>query len=268
MRTCLRPTNRPAAPRAKSRRGLTLVELLVATAVLALIAAAMGTISLAVHTSSEYVAGQTGSLQHARVTIDRIEQHLRACHFTEEFPGCTVIAQSISGYSFPDAIAIWKPTGTPASPTGRPRVSELLFIAPDPADPSKLYEWRLTSNGAQAPTYGSTSSWRTLLSQVRGNSGVERVLLTDRLHTAAATSSTEMAGLRFFVEQTPSRSQVTEYRNGSRDWDELTWPLDVYGLEMGLQLSRVTIELQLDPGDESGVIPFFGSASRRGAIYP
>lgn len=253
--------------RLRQRRGLTLAELLVATTVLALIATAMGTVSLAVHTSSTYCMGQSTTLQHARVAVDRIEQHIRASQHSESFPCAIVISQTVSSSSFPDALAIWKPLTTAQDPTGLPRVSEMIFIAPDPAEPSHLYEWRLTTSSATVPSYNSTTSWRTLLSTVRSDSDTEKVLLTDRLFTAMASSTARLGAVRFYLAHAPSRTELTNYRNGNTSWNALQWPLDLYGTEMGLQLTRVNFELQLDPGDGSEVIPFFGATARKGAVY-
>src|SRR5688572_11269796 len=133
-RTSIR--SRPGA--AKSRRGLTLAELLVATSIMLMIAAAVATLAAAVQSTNDFCRGYTVAGQHARVALNRMERALRYAIANEQFPGCLVVSEQAGGQELPSTLVVWYPTGTAANRSGIPPVSELVVFCPDPAHPNTL----------------------------------------------------------------------------------------------------------------------------------
>jgi prepilin-type N-terminal cleavage/methylation domain-containing protein len=256
------------AGRRQRRRGLTLTELLAASVIMAMIAGALSTLAMAVQGASGYCQGQTTAAQHGRVLNQRIEQAVFAGHATEQFPGCVVFSERVGGYDFPDTLVVWQPqNGTPANTNGRPQVRELVVFCPNPQDRTQLLELRNPSNTTTAPLLTSTSAWTTLLNNLKANAP-SRVVLTNRLrvastNTSGSTSTNQRAAVRFNVLLAPDEGQWSQYKAGQRAWNDLDWPLDVYGSRVGLQTVVCQWEIQVQTGDEGAqaALPFFGSAA-------
>src|SRR4051812_47078002 len=105
--------------RKNKRSGLTLAELLVASTIMLLIAAAVGTLASTVKSTNEYCHGYTTSAQHARVALSRIERAVIGAFANEQFPGCLVIAEQAGAQSLPSTLVVWYPTTTTeANPVG------------------------------------------------------------------------------------------------------------------------------------------------------
>src|SRR5437773_7261356 len=114
------------ADRKRKRRGLTLAELLVASTIMLLIAAAVGTLASAVKSTNDYCHGYTTSAQHARVGLSRLERAVTNAFATEQFPGCLVVAEQAGSQTLPNTLVVWFPTtSTVANPAGLPLISEL-----------------------------------------------------------------------------------------------------------------------------------------------
>src|SRR5687768_7516428 len=75
-----------ARRRDKCRAALTLVELLLAISILSLMAGAVGVLARTVSVSTQYSENATTSLQHGRVTLERISRTIIAAHANENFP--------------------------------------------------------------------------------------------------------------------------------------------------------------------------------------
>jgi hypothetical protein len=98
-------------------------------------------------------------------------------------------------------------------------------------------------------------------------------MLTDRLRTAplsgAWSSNLTAAQLRGVVRfrrvMAPSDSEWSQYRAGTRTWQNIAWPLDSYRSTSGTRTVACQTELQLVAGNmasaTSTALPFFGSAS-------
>ena len=240
-----------------------------ASLIMALIAGSLSALSMAVQGASSYCSGQSTAAQHGRVVLQRIEQAVYAAHASEQFPGVVVFSDRVNGFDFPDTLVVWQPTGSPANPTGRPKVSELVVFCPNPQNPAQLLELREPGNSSTAPQLSSISSWTTLLNNLKANAS-SRVELTNRLRTASPTTSgtpapnSQRGAVRFNVLMAPSESQWAQYRAGSRDWDEIDWPLDMYSTRTGVRTIVCQCEVQLRTGDGEGAhasLPFFGSAA-------
>lgn len=252
--------------KSRRRRGLTLTELLIASTVMTMIAGGMGTLVMTVHATNEYCRGQSLAAQHARVATDRMQRAIRGATASDDFPGCLVVAAEVGAWDFPDALVVWSPIGTPVDKNGLPRVKELCLFCTDPNAPNRLLEIRAPANNAIVPVATDQTAWRNLVETLRTSLSVERTELTDRLRTASvqAGMSTNVRGcIRFNLLMGPSLEEWADYRADSLEWDELSWPLDLYSSRRGMRRVVCQYELQLQPGDSEAAqpaIPFFGSA--------
>lgn len=260
MRTCLRGRN---------RRGMTLPELLIASAVTAMIGLTLAGITAAVNTGNDHVAGRATATQHARVTLERIRRTIDQAHGSESFPACVVFADTIGTQHFPDTLVVWQPTTTATNPTDLPTVGELVIYAPAATDAGVLLECTNRSSTAAVPTLSNTTAWFTLIDDFLTSNSASRVELTNLVRTAEvrttallSSTSAERAAIRFHVFMTPSETEWTQFRAGTRTWDNVAWPLDFRGANVGVRRVVCQLELQLLPrrdGADDDTLPFFGS---------
>lgn len=261
--------------RCRNKRGLSLVELLSATAILVLMAGAITALSSAVQMSGRHGQGHGMATQHARVALERIERTIHEATASSEFPGCAVFAESVSGWQFPDTLVVWHPpAGLAANPDGRPLFSELVVFRVDPAQPNTLVEITVPGHTRAVPALSDTTGWTSELNNLRNQSSFQQVILTDLLRTASLSSEMQTAlgrrgVVRFDVEQNPTNVELADYKNGLVAWKELPWAQGIQGTTTGLRQTHCRIELQLLPGralasdDPAGLtaVPFFGSAA-------
>ena len=255
------------------RRGLTLTELLVATTIMVMIAGAMATLAVTAHATNIHCRGQVQSSQHARVSLERIEQAMEKAIANEQFPACLVVAEQSSGQLLPQSLVVWSPTGTASDPAGLPLISELVVFSPDPANPNTLLEIRSPSNTSAAPATTETSAWQSLVDSFRTGLTNDRIVLTNQLRTAPLSgawsnslTATQLRGVvRFRRVLAPTEQAWTDYRGGTRAWQDLDWPLDGYRATSGTRVVVCQTELQIVAGNMaaagSTALPFFGSAS-------
>jgi prepilin-type N-terminal cleavage/methylation domain-containing protein len=263
--------------RVSQRHGLTLVELMLVSAVMAIVATTMAALATTVQVTSEQQAGRGTAFQHGQVAIERIERAILGATANDQFPGFTIISKSISGAAFPDTLVVWYPTGSAADPTGLPRVNELVVFTPSGGDPSQLIEIRSPGDARIVPPLANSSAWRTLIESLKMSAmpdmNSDAAVLTDLIRTAAVTngdgvSLARRACIRFEQVLRPSAIDWASYQAGSSSWESLPWAQSIYGTTVGQRQALCRIELQLRPDDiESNdrqiAIPFLGS----GAIY-
>ncbi len=247
------------------RLGMTLVELLMATAATAIIGMGLASLAIAVYAGNEYVSGRTSTAQHGRVCLERIRRHIDHAHANEAFPGCVVFAETVGNDSFPEILVLWVPTTTAANPTGLPTVGELIVIAPDPRNPQRLLECtRREVTTANAPPLSNVAAWFTLIDQFRSSSSdAVRTELTDLLRPVPISRDRTLGAVRFNVRMTPSETDWISYRAGTTAWSALNWPLDFRGADVGLRRVTCETELQLLPkgAQDAEAIPFFGASA-------
>jgi Tfp pilus assembly protein PilV len=268
--------SRPLRHRRCPRRGLTLAELLIAGTVLVMIGGSAATLAFAVYSSYEVCREQSTAAQHARVALNRIEQAVVQATASESFPACHIVNFSADGYTFPDTLAVWRPSGTAANPTGIPLVKELIVFSCDRSLPSRLLEMTWPTNTNAVPATTDSLGWGLLLDLFHSDSGVIKNQLTDRLHKGTVDTtllvdgltSTERGAVRFQRLMTPSASHWSEYRGGQRTWHNLNWPLDLYGTQTGTRTVTLLVEVQIRGGTEADPqpLPFLGSASMNYAL--
>ena len=257
----------------RRRRGLTLAELLVASTIMLLIAAAVATLAATVQSTNDYCKGHTVSAQHARVALSRIERAVQYAVANEQFPGCIVVTEQVGSQELPHTLVVWNPTGTAANPTGLPLISEIVVFCPNPAHPNTLLEIRSPNDNTPVPAATNPSAWRTLTDQLKSSSSTTKVLLTDRMRTSPLTgdysdslSPSDLRGaVRFRRLMAPSDQQWAQFRGGTRTWQNIDWPQDSYRATSGTRVVACQTELQIVPGAMGSAavtaIPFYGSAT-------
>lgn len=261
---------------AVQRNGLTLLELLLAISIMVLIAGSLGALAQAVQSGAEFGEGHGTAAQHARVTLERITRTVSEATASEQFPGLLVVAEEIGSWRFPDTLVVWHPRqGSARNPDGLPCFDELVVYCPNPQAPNQLWELTIPvgSDTRAVPSVGDKDGWRAELQAIKALTTASRVVLTDRLRTAAlsAANSTQQRGAVRFVDRLrPSKEEWDKYQSGVLSWERLSWAQGIYGPATGLRQVWGRIELQLLPiaaasGNTSRLgsqaIPFFGSAT-------
>lgn len=253
-----------------ARRGLTLAELLIASAIMGVIVATLAAMSLAVQQESEYGRGQGDATQHARVALERMERAVREAAATEQFPGCFVFHTHIGTWSFPDTLVVWRPAARNPAPTATPLVGELVVFCADPAQANRLLEITMPGDTRPAPAWGDEPGWASQLHEIRTIG--ERVELTNLLRVGSVNdgvTANQRGAVRFQVRLRPDQQEWERFRIGDLAWTDLAWPMDMVGARTGLRQVWCSIELQLMPGANSyqwdpngqSAVPFFGSAA-------
>jgi prepilin-type N-terminal cleavage/methylation domain-containing protein len=252
------------------RRGLTLVELLISSAIMAMMAAALGTLALAVADGNQYSQGRSAAAQHARVALDRIRTTCLEAHASEEFPGFVALTETIGSWNFSDTLVVWRATN-PADPEGLPLLSELVIFTPDPQAPNRLLEVTAPSQNIPAPSPTSATAWRSGIEWLLQQPTTKVTQLTDLVRTPESDSGDRLAAIRFHVLHRPSDDELAEYEGGMIAWSALPWAQSIRGTGSGMRQAWCRIELQLMPGEGAAdldpeghtALTFFGSA----AIY-
>ncbi len=254
-------------------RGLTLIELIMAMAIMTIILGALGSLVTTSEQSFQYTAGYSQVAQHARVVNDRIAQSIAAAKANTVFPGAFVVYETVGSYAYPDALVVWKPGGTPANPDGLPLFSETVIYTTKSGTPNQLVEITASYYTSSVPALTSMSAWQTAITSIKKDSRSTIIKLTDLLRTCAPTSSSSAlrGALRFAQRLRPSDADITAYKAQSTittKWTDLAWPQGIVGPNFGMRQSCVRWEFQLAPTPTGGVgtvttlpaVPFFGSA--------
>lgn len=270
-------------PDSPTRRGLTLVEMLLALAVLGMMAVAMAGLAKAVQMNNDYGEGHATVTQHARVALERIERNVSEAVASPSFPGVLVLDTYVGTWRFPDALVVWHPAqGTTAvDPKGLPRFNELVIYYPNPRQPNELLEVTLPQDTRVVPdvTKANETTWLAVVASTSSSNSAQRVVLTDLLRTGQVSGSTNSGlrgAVRFESRLRPSTEEWEQYKAGTLAWKDLAWAQGISGWKTGLRQLWVRIELQLTPpgstgqGDSDGqpAVTFFGSAARYHEMTP
>ena len=258
---------------AARRRGLTLLELLIAMSIMVLVTGTLGTLAKGVQEGFEYSEGHGLATQHARVVLERIAQSVEEATASEQFPGAIVLAEVNGLWRFPDTLVVWRPDGSPADPEGLPRLNELIVYCPDPKAPNCLLEITVPGDTSIVPPVDNEAAWATIIAAIKASQSSRTVTLTELLRTctvAEAADADQRAAVRFETRLRPSDDDWVDYRNDNLAWDQLPWAQGIHGTNVGLRQVWVRMELQLIPshdgsGDSPAAqrgVPFFGSAAR------
>jgi prepilin-type N-terminal cleavage/methylation domain-containing protein len=251
-------------------RGLTLVELLISIMILSVIVVSLGMMFRAVEISSEYNQGYGTATQHARVTLDRLDRAINQAYANTSYCGAWVTQNTVGSYTFPDTLVVWRPNGTPVNPSGPPLASELDIFCPDPAAANQLVEITVPSDTSTMPSPVSTATFKSYIDGLKSESGVNKVQLTNLLHTVPVTGSSQtFAAVRFVVQLSPSDASYSSYQSGGSTFQNLPWAQSVCSPNTGLRQVWVRTELQLMPGGTwvatnaaaEQAVPYFGSSA-------
>jgi hypothetical protein len=246
-------------------RGMTLAELLAVSCILVVMAGAMSALAIGVQESNQYNYQHGVSLQHAQVTLQRIQHTLNSATANATFPAFLIFADTVGVQLYPDTLVVWNPTTSAVNPDGLPLMNELVVYCPNPNDPQELWEIRAPNDSRTAPNPSNTSQWRTELTYLKSNSTVQRVVLTNALRTAS-TSNGVRGVIRFESRLRPSQLEWAMHVAGLRAWEDMSWVQGIYGSATGLRQAWCRFEFQLRPGDtrdnsRDAAIPFFGSGA-------
>jgi hypothetical protein len=266
-------------PRCNKAAGLTMVELLFAMAAMAMVVGTLVGLSRTAELGFEYSTGYGAATQHAQVAMDRITRAIYGATANEQFPGCIVVAETVSGWRYPDTLVIWNPakatgnsSATAVNPTGLPLYSELVIYCPHPSYPSQLVEITATYNTATSPAVTDTSTWLTQIAAIKTNAQSKIVTVTNLMRSCpiSSTSGAVLRGaVRFETRLRPSQDDWNSFKSGSVTWQNLPWVQGLYGWQTGQRQVWVRMELQLVPQAPNGSAsaantvpaPFYGSAS-------
>jgi len=251
-----------------TRRGLTLAELLIATAIMTIIALSLAAMATTSRTAGDYVYAQTQTSQHARVVIRQIESAIASASGNEQFPGCLAVSTTVGSATFPDALVVWIPS-TDIDADTVPRMSEFQVFVSDADDPRILLRLQDTTDTRVAPSVNEPALWLTEIAALQSSQSAERVELTSLLRTAATSNGVSRAALRFHTRLLPSQTEWDSYQAGSTSWSDLAWVQGIYGSDTGLRQTWCHFEIQLifdssmDNASSTGndYAPFFGSAA-------
>lgn len=263
---------RDGRPRPSSRRGLTLVEMLLAISILGITAGTLTGLALAVQQGTTYSQGYSTATQHARVTLERISLAVSRATATDLYPGAVVVYDVLGTWQFPDTLVVWRPGGAPANPQGPPLAGELVIFCPNPANPDQLLEVTMPGNATPVPLNDAalnTPGWRAQIKTWASSAAGNQVLLTDLVRAAQFDSATTRAAIRFQTDMHPSSSEWSACLATPSLWNTLNWPQGLGGSQAGLRQVSVRCELQLLPDSFQGqldpqaqqTVPFLGSTS-------
>lgn len=265
-----------------------MIELLMVTTILVMMAGAMAALASVVQSGSEFNHENNVVTQYGRVALERIERAVASATASNEFPGCFVYSEQLGGWTYPDTLIVWYPLKPAVNPDGLPLVDELVVFCPNPKVPSELLEIRLNNATGAAPALDDAIGWQALMAEFKLGEHAQRVPLSDLLRVATPTTD-GAAGtrgvVRFDVQLRPSAAQWSEYEAGSRAWEDLSWAQGIRGSTTAMRQTWCRIELQLQPrrssqagisgsgagtpeagtseADAQTTIPFFGS----GTVY-
>jgi len=258
--------------RPKTRRAMTLLELMLAVTVMLMVLGALGGLTRTVEQGFEYSEGYGAAVQYARVILDRIARNLAQATANEQFPGCLVIPDYVNSHRLPDTLVIWRPQGSPASPTGLPRYCELVIYCPLPSAPNRFVELTVPNDARTVPPVDDEAQWRAELSAIKSAGDAKVVVLTDLLRTVSLSTGNNAqsrGAVRFEVQLRPSAADWAAYQSGAVTWMNMPWVQGIYGSQTGMRQVWLRSELQLvpaSPGRTSNsstlpAVPFLGSAT-------
>ena len=222
------------------RNAMTLVELLIAVSIMAMIAGSLGAMARAVQVGAQYSEGHGTATQHARVTLEQISQEVSKAAANDFYPGVFVVSQLVAGQPIPDTLVLWQTTRR-IDQSSRPLLRELVLFCPDRNDRRRLL--RVTAPlDSHLAALSDITAVRSQVESIKAHSARVEVPLTDLLRTITL-SGTSLGAARF---------EVTQSDMGA-----------------GLKQVRLRVELQLMPGkaayneDPTGqlAVPFLGSCA-------
>jgi prepilin-type N-terminal cleavage/methylation domain-containing protein len=247
-------------PEPLRRRGLSLVELIISTAIVSMIAVAMATLSTAVNVSQEAATNIDRMTQHGRASIRRIRATINSAHSSTQFPGFIVLTHTVSGSTIPDTLVVWTPPTSANDPDGLPLVEEIKIYMPDSSNARHLLELSRPGDTTTVPALANTAAWDALVASIYTDDTAIR--LTKYLRTVDLSGNT-VSQIRFTTRLRPDQSQIDAYIAMTATWDDIYWPQNMYTANTGTRQNQCLFELQLldDPPAPQDHYTFVGSGS-------
>ena len=252
------------------RRGLTIIELLFAVLIMAIVAASLQAMIGSVEIANDYSQGYGTATQHARVAFSRIEAAIHSAYGKSIYPGVWVTQDTDGQWTYPNTLIVWQPSGTPANPAGPPLVRELVIFCPDPNQPNDLVQLTVPGNATAVPTT-NLSAFTTLINSLKTSTTANKIVLTNLLQVTSVSGSAGTVArpaLRFVATLTPSAASWNSYLSGATTWGNLPWAQGMCSAAEGRREVWLRSEIQLVPGvawtgenSAAGTpLPFLGSA--------
>jgi hypothetical protein len=251
---------------------MTVVELLFAVMIMAVVAAALEAMAGSVQVANDYSQGYGTATQHARAALARVEAAIHGAYAKSIYPGVWMTADTDGQWTYPNTLVVWQPSGTPANPSGPPLVQELAIFCSDPNTPNDFVELSVPGNTTTVPTT-NTSSFTSLINSLKTSASANKVVLTNLLQVVSVSNSASAGSagrpaVRFVVTLTPSAASWPSYQSGTTAWSSLAWPQGMYSSAEGRRQVWVRSEIDLVPGVNwtgqnsaaATSIPFLGSA--------
>lgn len=251
--------------RTSRRRGFTLAEVLIASAVMVLIVGAMAVMATGVEQTAKYQFALEEAHQHGRVALERIGNAFNSAAATSTDPPAAVLADTSGAYTFPAALVVWK---SDANGNELPEANELVVFCANPDNPKQL--WELSSPGdTQTVSMTNAATLRTLVDAMKASGATKKTVLTSLMRSCTSHDLGDpKPAVRFDVVMRPSASEWAQYQASTLAWSDLSWAQGIYGSQSGLRQVRLTCELQILPDDGEGAtspdsftVPFLGSAA-------
>ncbi len=234
------------------RRALSLVEFAVASAIMGLIAVAVGTVAMAVQRLSSASNGVVETVQHARAVQEYFTRAVTRAHASLEFPGVVVWSEPIGGNVFPETLIVWAPETVAVHPEGLPLFSELLVFCAHPNRRNELIVIANRQDTRVVPALEDVAGWQAEIQAFKTDNANQAIVLTSLLRVVQWEGSGGLTSeerrrpaIRFLVEQRPSRFEFSDLEAGTLQWGDLSWPLGIYNSQTGTVRIRCNIEFQL-----------------------
>jgi hypothetical protein len=248
---------------------LTVVELLFAVLIMAIVAASLQAMIGSVEIANDYSQGYGTATQHARVAFNRIDAAIHSAYGKSIYPGVWVTQDTDGQWTYPNTLIVWQPSGTPVNPAGPPLVQELVIFCPDPNQPNDLVQLTVPGNMTSVPTT-SLGAFTTLIDSLKTSSTASKIVLTNLLNVVSISGSSGVVSrpaVRFVVTYTPSAAAWSSYLSGSIAWGNLPWPQGMVSSAEGREEVWLCSEIQLVPGvtwtgensAAATALPFLGS---------
>ena len=153
---------------------MTLVELLCAIACMTIIIGALGILANGVQENFQHGEAYGTATQHAARGTGTHYPHGQRSDRRAAFPGFLVLSTTDSGYQFPDTVAVWHPSGTPANPGGLPLYGELVVYCYDLNNPNQLLEITNPTDTRTVPAITNLTDWASNILAMRQSQTARR----------------------------------------------------------------------------------------------
>ena len=274
---------------ASRARGFTLVELLMAMSISAILVMALAGIVTATQSAWRHTQGIEDSQAEINASFDRMRLMISQAGIYQvngQAPevGLAVVTRAWNYIDVPDILVVWsggRNGGISQNGTLNrlPRMNEILIYTSDPADAHQFVEIALPDSSAEID-FNSSAFDNTIRTAIQ-SSQAEKALLSKRLKNSQYLLSGSPWGptasnLIFTITRTPDDASLQATTPGTSDWMNLPWPQGTVSATSGLRQVTVNYEIQFETAEQNTLtdinsetaLPFFGSSSRLYAYTP